>query len=105
MLRLLASQERTVTELAAPFQMSLAAASKHIKVLEDAGLLHRTIQGRTHTCRLNAGTLAAAHRWLGVYARLWSDQLDALERKLSMPEVEVNQEELSDESSNQTGTE
>jgi DNA-binding transcriptional ArsR family regulator len=82
MLRELALRERTVTELANPFDMSLAAASKHVKVLERAGLLKRTIRGRTHTCRLDPDPLGAAHTWLRFYERFWNDRLDALEREL-----------------------
>lgn len=74
--------ERTVGQLAEPYAMSLAAASKHIKVLEGAGLVRREIQGRTHLCRLEAGPLATAHQWLGFYERFWTDRLDALERLL-----------------------
>jgi DNA-binding transcriptional ArsR family regulator len=76
MLRRLAVRERTVGELAAPMRMSLAAASKHIKALERAGLVRRTVQGRTHFCRLDAAALASAHRWLGFYQRFWSERID-----------------------------
>lgn len=86
MLRSLASQERTVSELASPFRMSLAAASKHVKVLETAGLLQRTVHGRTHVCRLAPEPLADAHEWLRFYEQFWSDRLDALERELKKPE-------------------
>ena len=82
MLRELASGERTVSQLAKPFAMSLAAASKHIKALENAGLIHREVRGRTHLCRLAPGPLATAHEWLGFYERLWTDRLDALDRLL-----------------------
>lgn len=82
MLRDLAGGERTVGELAEPFAMSLAAASKHIKVLENAGLIRREIRWRTHVCRLDAGPLSEAHDWLGFYERFWTDRLDALERLL-----------------------
>lgn len=82
MLRSLAFQERTVSELASPFRMSLAAASKHVKVLETAGLLQRTVQGRTHVCRLAPQPLADAHEWLRFYEQFWSGRLDALEREL-----------------------
>jgi DNA-binding transcriptional ArsR family regulator len=58
MLRRLAVRGRTVGELAKPFNMSLAAASKHIRTLESAGLLRRTIRGRTHLCQLNPRPLA-----------------------------------------------
>eukprot|EP01035_Chromulina_nebulosa_P068575 gene68575-biopygen50448 len=60
MLRQLAGGERTVTELAEPYAMSLAAASKHIKALESAGLIRREVRGRVHVCRLDPGPLASA---------------------------------------------
>ena len=82
MLRDLADGERTVSQLAAPFTISLAAASKHIKALESAGLIRREIQGRTHLCRLEPGPLASAHEWLAFYQQFWSTRLDALERLL-----------------------
>jgi DNA-binding transcriptional ArsR family regulator len=82
MLRELALGERTVGELAEPFAISLAAASKHIKALESAGLIRREVRGRTHLCRLAPGPLASAHEWLGFYERFWTDRLDVLERLL-----------------------
>jgi DNA-binding transcriptional ArsR family regulator len=82
MLRALSDGERTVGQLAEPFAISLAAASKHIKALESAGLIRREVRGRTHLCRLEPGPLASAHEWLGFYERFWTDRLDALERLL-----------------------
>ena len=82
MLRRLSLGEQTVSQLAAPFDMSLAAASKHIKVLEGAGLIRREVQGRTHVCRLEPGPLSGAHQWLGFYERFWNTRLDALDRLL-----------------------
>jgi DNA-binding transcriptional ArsR family regulator len=82
MLRDLARGERTVSELAEPFAMSLAAASKHIKVLEGAGLISREVRGRAHFCRLEPGPLASAHEWLGFYERFWTSRLDLLEQLL-----------------------
>jgi DNA-binding transcriptional ArsR family regulator len=82
MLRRLAVREHTVSELAEPFRMSLAAASKHIRTLEDAGLLHRTVEGRTHRCRLQPGPLQGIGRWLRHYERFWQRRLDTLERLL-----------------------
>src|SRR6266446_3020099 len=76
MLRDLAGGERTVSQLAEPFSMSLAAASKHIKALEYAGLIRREVRGRTHFCRLNPVPLASAHQWLGYYERFWTGRLD-----------------------------
>src|SRR6478735_7552442 len=87
MLRDLARGERTVSELAKPFAMSLAAASKHIKVLEGAGLIAREVRGRTHVCRLEPGPLASAHEWLGFYERFWTSRLDILDRLLREDDV------------------
>jgi DNA-binding transcriptional ArsR family regulator len=82
MLRELAQGARTVGQLAEPFTISLAAASKHIKALENAGLIHREVRGRTHWCRLEPGPLAGAHDWLGFYERFWTARLDVLDRLL-----------------------
>ena len=82
MLRRLADGERTVGQLAEPFAISLAAASKHIKVLENAGMIRREVRGRTHVCRLDPGPLAGATEWLRFYERFWSGRLDDLERLL-----------------------
>jgi DNA-binding transcriptional ArsR family regulator len=82
MLRDLAGGEMTVSQLAEPFAMSLAAASKHIKALEHAGLIRREVRGRTHYCRLDPGPLASAHQWLSYYERFWTGRLDILERLL-----------------------
>src|SRR5260370_11208076 len=82
MLRSLASGERNIGELAAPFSMSFPAASKHVRVLEAAGLLHRRIEGRSHLCRIEPAPLAAANKWLRFYERLWGEKLDALEALL-----------------------
>jgi DNA-binding transcriptional ArsR family regulator len=82
MLRSLATGERNIGELAAPFRMSLAAVSKHVKVLESAGLLRRKVQGRSHICRIEPSPLAAADRWLRYYERFWNKRLDALEALL-----------------------
>jgi DNA-binding transcriptional ArsR family regulator len=79
MLRDLAVGQRSVGELAAPFDMSLAAASKHIKALEKAGLVRREVRGRTHICRLEPRPLEDAHEWIAFYERFWNSRLDALE--------------------------
>jgi DNA-binding transcriptional ArsR family regulator len=79
MLRRLADGEHSVGELAEPFDMSFSAAAKHVKVLEEAGLLSRTIEGRTHRCRIEAGPLAEADRWIAYYQRFWTARLDDLE--------------------------
>ena len=82
MLRELSSGERTVGQLAEPFAMSLAAVSKHIKVLENAGLIRREVRGREHLCRLDTGPLETAHEWLSFYERFWTARLDILDRLL-----------------------
>lgn len=79
MLRRLAHGELTVGELAEPLDMSLAAASKHVQVLERAGLVRRTVTGRRHVCRLEVGPLKSASAWLDFYGRYWDERLDALE--------------------------
>lgn len=82
MLADLAAGERSIGELAAPSAMTFAGASKHVKVLERAGLVHRRVEGRMHKCRLAPEPLAAAQAWLRRYERFWSERLDALEREL-----------------------
>ena len=82
MLRELSAGERSVSQLAEPFSMSLAAASKHIKALETAGLVRREIRGRTHICRLDPGPLASATEWLRFYEAFWTARLDELDRIL-----------------------
>ena len=79
MLRRLADGERGIGDLAAPFDMSFAGASKHVRILERAGLVRREVRGRTHVCALEAGPLAEADQWLSFYQRFWTERLDALE--------------------------
>ncbi len=71
-----------VTDLAAPFPMSLAAVSKHIRVLESAGLIRRTIRGREHQLVLEPSPLISAADWLDSYRRFWEVRLDLLDAKL-----------------------
>jgi len=78
----LAEGESTVGELAAPFDMSRPAISKHLRVLERAGLVKRTPDGRISRCRLDAGPMREAAEWVETYRRYWEDQLDALARYL-----------------------
>jgi DNA-binding transcriptional ArsR family regulator len=77
-LRQLSAGPRTVSQLAEPLPMSLAAASKHIKVLEQSGLLQKNVQWRTHLCALNAAPLAAARTWIDEYEAFWDERFDAL---------------------------
>ena len=92
MLRTLASDDRTVSELAKPFAMSLAAASKHVKVLERAGLINRTVEGRTHICSLNAQPMRSTLEWIRYYEKFWGDRLDILESRL-LAEDEIKMRE------------
>ena len=81
-LRLIAEKERTVSEIAEPFDISLPAVSKHLKVLEAAGLLERTVDGRVHRCVLNGEPLERAADVIREYQRFWGAQLDSLEEFL-----------------------
>jgi DNA-binding transcriptional ArsR family regulator len=98
MLRELAGGERTVGQLAEPFSISLAAASKHIKALENAGLIHREVRGRTHFCSLDPAPLASAYEWLSFYERFWSDRLDVLEQLLRQENEQLANEHARNES-------
>jgi len=82
MLRRLAKREHTVTELAEPFDISLAAISKHIRVLEKAGLIRQERHGRVRRCKLEVGPLQNASRWIDDYRRFWEESLDRLEEYL-----------------------
>ena len=74
----LAQGDAQVGELAAPFEMSLPAVSKHLGVLEDAGLIVRAREGRVRRCHLRPETLRAAADWIEFYRRFWEGQFDAL---------------------------
>ena len=76
----LAAGPAIVTELARPFPMSLAAVSKHIRVLESAGLVARAVDGRIHRCSLAPGPLREIEDWLEFYHSFWADTLDAVAR-------------------------
>lgn len=79
MLASLALGEKSISELAEPFAMSFAGASKHVKVLEDAGLIARRKTGRTHLIRIEARPLEEAERWLRQWEEFWTVRLDRLE--------------------------
>jgi len=78
-LRRLAGRNRTVTELAEPFEISMAAVSKHLRVLEKADLIVQEREGRVRRCRLSAGPLKGAARWIDDYRRFWEESLDRLD--------------------------
>jgi DNA-binding transcriptional ArsR family regulator len=78
----LALGEKSVTDLAEPFEMSLPAISKHLKVLQRAGLIARSREAQWRPCRLDAGPLKDAQRWLEHYRKFWEQSLDRLEKYL-----------------------
>jgi DNA-binding transcriptional ArsR family regulator len=78
----LAEGERSVSELAEPFDVSLPAVSKHLSVLERAGLITREREGRVRRCKLEPEPLAGALEWIAQYGRFWEESFDSLERLL-----------------------
>jgi len=85
----LASGEATVTELAEPFEMSLPAVSKHLKVLQRAGLIARGREAQWRPCRLEAAPLQDAADWIEHYRRFWEESFDRLDEYLK--EVQAGQ--------------
>lgn len=79
----LAEGDASVTELAAPFAMSQPAVSKHLAVLESAGLVSRRKEGRTRPCRLEAAPLRSLAEWVGGYELYWADSFDRLDEVLA----------------------
>ena len=79
MLLSLAEEELSVTELSKPFSITKSAITKHLKVLENAGLIGRTIEGRVHRCRLEPEPLAEVSKWITFYEKFWNKKLDALD--------------------------
>jgi DNA-binding transcriptional ArsR family regulator len=78
-LHALTQSPSTITEIAKPFSVSFNAISKHVMVLERAGLVHREIKGREHYCWIDPDPLAEANLWLEYYRRFWEQRLDALQ--------------------------
>jgi DNA-binding transcriptional ArsR family regulator len=89
----LATGEATVTELAAPFDLSLPAISKHLKVLQRANLIEQGRQAQWRPCRLTPAPLRDASAWIGQYRRLWEDSLERLDQYLR----ELQQKEHDDD--------
>ncbi|MEO2039633.1 MAG: metalloregulator ArsR/SmtB family transcription factor [Martelella sp.] len=87
----LSKGEATVNELAEPFNMSLPAVSKHLKVLERAGLISRGREAQTRPCRIEPETLKAVDGWLSDYRALWEQRLDRLEAHLAKIQKEETQ--------------
>jgi DNA-binding transcriptional ArsR family regulator len=82
MLERLAKGDLCVTELAKPYRMSLPAVSKHLRVLEGAGLIRRERCGRVHRLKLEAGPMKGAQEWIEEYRRFWEESFDRLEKYL-----------------------
>lgn len=78
-LRALSRRPATINEIAEPYPVSLNAISKHVMVLERAGLLRREIKGREHHCTIETGPLCEADAWLEYYRQFWEQRMDALE--------------------------
>lgn len=76
----LAIADARVTEVASDFPISLNSVSKHVRMLERAGLVRRSVRGRDHVLSLNAAPLAEAAAWIAHYQRFWEDRLEALEK-------------------------
>lgn len=83
MLQRLTEGEMSVMELAAPFAISKPAVTKHLKVLENAGLLRRQVIGRIHRCRLVPQPLSEAAKWITIYENFWNKKFDALDEYLN----------------------
>jgi DNA-binding transcriptional ArsR family regulator len=90
MLANLALGEKSIGELAEPFRMTFAGASKHVKVLEDAGLIERRRVGRTHLIRIDAKPLEEAERWLRQWEKFWNARLDRLEALINRDKSKEN---------------
>ncbi len=88
----LALGETSVGELAEPFEMSLPAVSKHLNVLEAAGLVQREKQGRLRRCQLDGRPLEAAAGWIEEYRHFWEAQLDSLARYLEQTQTQQSKE-------------
>jgi DNA-binding transcriptional ArsR family regulator len=91
-MRLAEQPDISVTELAAPFSMSLPAVMKHLNVLSDAGLVERTKTGRTVACRLDAEPMRDAFAWLNRYEKFWTERLDHLAAFLEEEEFQPRKE-------------
>jgi DNA-binding transcriptional ArsR family regulator len=85
-LRDVATGEKTVGQIAQPYPVSLAAISKHLKVLEGARLIHREKKGSFQMVRVNAAPMKEAERWLAYYEKFWNQQLDALQNLMEREE-------------------
>jgi len=90
----LTGQEARVTELAEPFTVSLNAVSKHVRVLEEAGLIQREIRGRDHYLSLDATPLQEAAAWIETYRQFWTNRLNRLESFLQQKQKKHRREKV-----------
>jgi DNA-binding transcriptional ArsR family regulator len=88
----LISGEASVTQLAEPFEMSMPAVSKHLKVLERAGLIARGREAQWRPCRLDAGPLKDVSDWVAHYKRFWTESLDGLDGYLGDMQKKVQKD-------------
>ena len=89
-LRTLTRHPATITEIAEPFPVSLNAVSKHVMVLERAGLLRREIKGRQHYCWIEPRRLREAEEWFEYYRRFWEQRMDALHAYIARKSQRAN---------------
>ena len=95
--------EASVTSLAEPFDMSLPAVSKHLRVLEKAGLLTQEKDGRVRRCRMDAGPMKEASDWVGRYRMFWEEQLDSLADYIEQMQSEEKEKEDHPDGAARTG--
>ena len=93
LVNMLANGDKNISDLTAPFDMSMAAISKHIKVLEAAGIVKRQVQGRTHILSLQPEQLAEALDWISVYRYFWKKKFNTLEGLLNEQSKPANKED------------
>ena len=89
----LAQGDRCVTDLARPYSMSLPAVSKHLRVLEKAGLVRRSRNGRVHSLRLEAAPMKQVSKWIGDYRRFWEESFDRLDDYLKELQAKEKKDE------------
>jgi DNA-binding transcriptional ArsR family regulator len=101
----LALGETSVSELAKPFEMSMPAVSKHLKVLEHAGLISRSRDAQMRPCKIEAQALKQADDWLEEYRRLWEQRLDRLEDYLKAVQIQAKTDQAKTDQAAAVGTE
>jgi DNA-binding transcriptional ArsR family regulator len=100
--RLTDGQDVSVTELAAPFNMSLPAISKHLKVLERAGLIERGREAQWRPCRLDATPLKEVSDWMDPYRRFWDESFNRLDEYLKQLQASTNEQKQKEQDDDAT---